>query len=169
MVVAAIPLGHRCAPELASPDNKGLLEHAALFQILHEGGGSPVHFLRLHHYVRFDAAMVVPVAVIELDKAHAAFGQAAGEKTIGGEGAVHALNAVCVADRARLLREIRKGRKARLHLERHLVLAEAGLHFGIVHPVRLVSGEGSDGVNYVPLHSAADARGVSQVKDGVPL
>ena len=75
VVVAAVALGHGGAPELAAPDDERVVEHAALLQVLNQGGGGLVHLARLHHDVALDAAVVVPVAVVELDEAHAALGQ----------------------------------------------------------------------------------------------
>ncbi len=47
VVVAAVALGHGRAAEFAAPDDERVVEHAALLQILDQGGGGPVGFLRL--------------------------------------------------------------------------------------------------------------------------
>ena len=38
VVVAAVALGHRRAAELAAPDHERVVEHAALLQVLDQGG-----------------------------------------------------------------------------------------------------------------------------------
>ena len=57
-----------------------------------------VDLLGLELDVVLDAAVVVPVAVVELDEAHAALGQAAGQQAVRGERAVGALGAVQLQD-----------------------------------------------------------------------
>src|SRR5262245_6271064 len=94
MVVAAVRLCHGRASEFAAPDHKSLVEQASLLQILYERGRGLVHFLRLHHDVPFDSAMVVPVAVIELNETHSAFSQPASEQAIGAEGTVEPFDAI---------------------------------------------------------------------------
>ena len=51
----------------------------------------------------FDVAMVVPAAVIELDKANPTLGKAARDKAVRGEGSVSRLGAVEVKNMLRLL------------------------------------------------------------------
>ena len=84
VVIAAGALGHGRAAEFAAPDDQRVVEHAALFQIGDQRGGRLVDFLGLELDVVFEIAVVVPVAVIELDEPHAAFGQAAGQQAVGG-------------------------------------------------------------------------------------
>src|SRR6266404_9990976 len=88
VVVAAIPLRHRCAAELAAPDDQRLIEHAAHLQIRNEGGGGLIDFGGDEFHLVFDAAVVVPVAVVELDEADAALGEATGEEAVARVGAV---------------------------------------------------------------------------------
>ena len=62
--------------------------------------------------------------MIQLDEAHAAFGQAAGQQAVRGEGAVAGLlHAVHFERLPRFLAEIGELRHAGLHLEGHFVLA----------------------------------------------
>src|SRR5439155_23101796 len=77
VVVAAVALGHGRTAELAAPDDQGFVEHAALSEVLDESGGALVHFRGAAADVVADAAMMVPVAMIELDEADATLGQAA--------------------------------------------------------------------------------------------
>src|SRR5437763_1842136 len=47
VVVAAVTLRHRRPPELPPPDDEGIVEHPALGQVLHQGGGGLVHLAGL--------------------------------------------------------------------------------------------------------------------------
>ena len=82
------------------------------------------------------AAVMVPALVVELDEAHAALGQPAGEQAVGGEGAGLA------APRGRRGRGRSSGSSrigdlghARLHAVGHLVLGDAGVDLGVAEVV----------------------------------
>jgi hypothetical protein len=87
-------LRHGRAPEFAGPDDEGVVENAALLQVGDQGHAGAVDFLGLQRDAVLDAAVVVPVLVVELDETHAALGQTAGEKAVRGEGSVARLAAV---------------------------------------------------------------------------
>ena len=76
--------------------------------------------------------MRVPAAHVELDEAHAAFGQAPREQAVRGEGAglLH-LGPVHLERGRVLVGEIDEFRHRHLHAIRHLVLREPRTHFGI--------------------------------------
>ena len=132
VVVAAGPLGHRRPAELAAPDDQGLVEHAALLEVLDQGGGAAVDLGGGPADVALEVAVVVPVAVIELDEPDAALGQAAGQQAVRGEGAVAPLGAVEVEDVLRLVRDVHQLGDARLHPEGRLVGADPGGDLGVV-------------------------------------
>src|SRR5579859_8113762 len=94
MVATVAALRHRCASELAAPNNQGVIKHAALFQVLDERGSGTVDLFGLERDPLLQAAVMIPIAMVELDEAHAALGQAAGEQTVRGEGAVAGLRAI---------------------------------------------------------------------------
>jgi hypothetical protein len=81
---------HRGAAELAAPDDERVLEQAARFEILHEGGLALVDlaadFLEVALEIFARAAVAVPVGVIQLDETRAALDEAAGEQAVAGEG-----------------------------------------------------------------------------------
>ena len=91
VVVAAVALGHRRPAELAAPDHQRLVEHAALLQVLDERGRSLVDLRGGPLDVLFDHAVMVPVAMVELDEPHAPLGQPPGQQAVGAERAVGAL------------------------------------------------------------------------------
>ena len=83
MVVAAsaslAPLEHGCAAEFSTPDDQGVLKHAALLEISEQGPGGAVSVFAADFHVFIKVTVVIPAAVLELDEAHAFFRKAAGE------------------------------------------------------------------------------------------
>lgn len=88
VVVATGALGHGSATEFTAPDDEGVVEEAALFQILDEGGGALVDILCAGLHTADDISVVVPSAVVELDKTNATLGHAAGHEAVRSEGAI---------------------------------------------------------------------------------
>jgi hypothetical protein len=88
VVIAPGALPHRRAAEFAAPEDERVVQHAACLQIADERRGRLVdrHRARLHAFL--DCVVVIPRAVVELDHAHAALGEAAREQAVGGEAAV---------------------------------------------------------------------------------
>ena len=142
MVVAAVALGHRRAAELAAPDDQRVVEHAALLQV---GDQRRRRADRLRSAIAgdvvLDVAVMVPVAVIELDEPHAALGQPPRQQAVRRERAVAAL--ACRTGRASASArsaDVHQLRHARLHAERHLVLADPRGDLGIVDDVVAAAG-----------------------------
>jgi hypothetical protein len=82
VVLADVALAVGRATEFAAPDDEGFVEEAALLEVGDEGGGSLIGFLAFLAEAAGQTAVVVPVAVAELDEADAAFGEAAGYKAL---------------------------------------------------------------------------------------
>ena len=123
-VGAALRVGRPA--ELAAPDDERLVEHAALLEILDQGGRRLVDVAGHLGQLVLQAAVVVPVAVVELHEAHAFLGEAAGQQGIAREGArgVH-VGPVALHDRLALSGEVHEFRDAGLHAVGHLGLADA--------------------------------------------
>ena len=91
MVAAVVGRGERAlrvrrAAELAAPDDERVVEHAALLEVDDQRGGGLIGFARTGWRMPSGrVAVVVPALVVELDEAHAALGQPAGEQAVGGE------------------------------------------------------------------------------------
>ena len=81
------PLAVGSTAKLTTPDDQGVIEHAALFEISHQSGRSLVGVLALGLEVLLELSMLVPAAVEELGETHATLRHAAGDQTIVGEGA----------------------------------------------------------------------------------
>src|SRR5262245_2616263 len=89
MVAPVIGLGQLAlaidrATEFPAPDDKCIVKHAALFQILNERRRRLISAPALKRQVTRQVAVLIPSAVIELDEANSAFGKTAREQTVGG-------------------------------------------------------------------------------------
>ena len=84
-------LSHRLAPELAAPDDEGLFEETALFEVREEPCDRTVDLWAVNGEVLFDAVvgvpglLLVPAAVIDLDEAHVAFNESASDEALASE------------------------------------------------------------------------------------
>src|SRR5215471_2395167 len=90
MVVASIIVGRKLslainrAPEFAGPNHQGVVQEAALFQILHKRGGGLIRRQRSLTDALRQSIVMIPIAVIELDKSDIAFRESARKQAIGG-------------------------------------------------------------------------------------
>ena len=73
VVITATALRHGRASEFPAPDDKGLVEHSALFEVSQECGGGLIHSFCHTSDGIFDTSVVIPASMIELNEAHAAF------------------------------------------------------------------------------------------------
>src|SRR5258706_1782796 len=83
MVIATIALRHGSATKFTSPNDQRIFQHAAGLEVLQQSSGAPVNQTGRSGDSIFDAAMVVPAAMVKLDEAHAAFRQPPPQQTVG--------------------------------------------------------------------------------------
>ncbi len=119
----------RRAAELAPPDDQGIIEHAALFEVGQEGGDRPVALVRQLAMTGRQVVVMIPrlaVSVPELNEADAAFQEAPGGQELP------RLNArpVHLADRSRLLADVKGIAGFRLHAVRQLERLNARFELG---------------------------------------
>ena len=85
---AVADFAHGSAAEFSTPDDDGVFEESALFQVENKGGGGLVDLFadlwEMFVEVLGGAAVMVPVRVIELYKADPALDEATGEETVVG-------------------------------------------------------------------------------------
>jgi len=105
-----------------------------------------------------EAAVVVPVAVVELDETHAALGETAGDETVAGEGAglVH-IGAVAVDGGGGFAGEVHELGHAGLHPIGHLELADARLDLRVAAGGELLAIQVGDAVEHEAAALARDA------------
>src|SRR5262245_9908636 len=70
------------APEFTSPDDQGVVEHSPLFQVFHQAGTGLIGVATLLADALGQVVMLIPPAMIQLNKANIAFGHSTREKTI---------------------------------------------------------------------------------------
>ena len=160
-------MGVRGATELAAPDDEGVVEHAALFEVLDQRSRGLVDISGHLGQLILQAAMVIPVAVVELDEAHTFLGETTGEQGIAGEGARSIyFRTVTFHDRLTFAREVHEFRDTGLHAVGHLSLADARGDLGVAR------GGEVESVKFVRAFEeglallAREAFGVAQIKHG---
>src|SRR5438093_11493426 len=89
-----IALDHGGAAKFTAPNDEGIVEQTALFEVLDERGAGLVGEAGLDIKATVDFAMMVPAFVEELDETHAAFDEAAGEQAVHREGRFARLHAI---------------------------------------------------------------------------
>ena len=139
MVIAAIgALGAWGATEFGGEDHEGVFEEAALGEVLEEAGDGLVDGEGEFGVIGFEGGVGVPgagaaAAVLDLDEANAAFGEASGGEELGAEFAgVRQVHAVEGLGLRRFLREIENLWDGELHAGGEFVGGDAGGEGGIV-------------------------------------
>ena len=139
MVIAA-PLGtivkgtldEGRASELAGPNDEGVFEKAAGFEVTDQGGGRLVGITTLVVELGGERTMLVPSGVHELDKARSAFDETASEETVAGKGAgLVDTGAVLLECGFAFAGNVGELGHAGLHTVSHLVLRDARGDFGV--------------------------------------
>ena len=156
--VVDIALDERSAAKLSAPDDEGVIEEAALFEILHEGGGRLVGVAALIIELGGEGSMLIPPCVHELDKTGSSFDEATGEEAIPGEAAGFVdLWAVEIEDGFGLAGDVRQLRDGSLHAIGHLVLCDAGLNLGVADLRVFFLIQGGDAIEHVSSLGGVDA------------
>ncbi len=125
------------ASEFAAPEDEGVLEEAALFEVGHEGGDGAVDLGGVAADVGFDVVVVIPGlagAVPELDHADAAFEEASGDEGLAAVDVV----AVHLADVGWFAGDVEGVGGLQLHAEGQFEGFEAGFEAGVAEAGALV-------------------------------
>jgi len=129
---SAFPLEHGGAAKFSAPDDKGVFEKAALFEVGEEGPGRFVGVTCADVHVFIEAAVVVPATVIELHKAGAFFNEAAGEKAVGGIRTIAGSGAIHLQGFLGFAGEVGEFGNGGLHAEGHFIGADASGNLRVV-------------------------------------
>ena len=161
-----VALGVGCTAEFTAPNDERFVEEAALFEVFDEGGAGLIDIHRQAREVFVERAMVVPVAMVELDETHTAFGEAAGDETVAGEGAglVHS-GAVALESGGGFAGEVHEFRHTALHAVGHLELADPRLDLGVAAYRELLAVEVGDAVEHEAAAFAGEAGWIVEVED----
>jgi len=162
--VVEVSLDEGGSPEFTAPDDEGIVEQAASFEVEDEGSGGLVRVAALAVEFGGDRVVLVPSGVHELDAADTAFDEASGHEAVVGEGAWGAdIGSVFAEDGFGFAGEVGEFGDGGLHLEGHLVLGDAGGDLGITPGVEVVLVERGEVVEHVAASGPADAVGVGEV------
>ena len=171
MVVTAdgafVALRHRRAAKLAGPHDERVIEHPALLEIGNERGAGLVDLLGAERQLLLQQTVVIPIAVVELDKTYAALRETAREQAVRGKRTVARRAAVECQGARVLAAQIRQLGHARLHLERHLILRDAGRDLGVVHEGVVLAVQRRDRLHVGTLLRTRNAAGIGEVVHGV--
>src|SRR5262245_56464775 len=110
---------------------------------------------------------MVPVAMVELNEADIALGEAASEQTVVGERRLAGLRAVHLQHLARLAADVHQFGDAGLHPVGHLILADPRGDLGVAESAELKLIEIVNAVEQFPTSLAVDAGRVGDVEDRV--
>ena len=158
------------ATELAAPDDEGVLEHAALLEVLDERRAGLIDVATLAGHAAGHVGMMVPVVVVDLGEADAALGQATRHEHAVGEAAgLPRLLAIQLEGVLGLAGQIGQFRHACLHAEGHFVLLDARVRLGIAHLAVVDLVERLHAVEHAPAHAVVDTGRVVDEEDGVAL
>src|SRR5262245_34620038 len=102
--------------EFAAPDDQGIVQHAAFFEVGNEGKAGLVNVFALTANATWQTTVVIPSWMIKLDETDIPFSKATGQKAIGGERAGFAcFFTIQVKNRGRLVRDVHDFRNGGLH------------------------------------------------------
>lgn len=165
MVVSAIvsALHHRRTPELATPDDEGVIQHSALLQVFHQGRRCLVGILAIHLEVADKVAVLVPGFVEELHKADSAFQQSTSEQTIIRE-RLSRSGTIKIKSLLALVGEIHQLWCARLHPIGHFKGVDARGNFRIADRIQPQLVERVNRVERISLRLRIDAHGVREIQ-----
>src|SRR5207237_1146982 len=85
VVTAKFSLAIHCAAKFTTPDNKSFVEQSALLKIEQQPFAGLVHIATLQRQVAWQIAVMIPLAMEQLDDPHAAFNKPPRQQSAGGE------------------------------------------------------------------------------------
>ena len=103
---SSFALVHGGTAKFASPDDQGIIQHAALLQVLHQGIGRFVRQSTTDVHVSYEVTVVIPATMIKVDKSYTPFGEASGEQAISCIGPVTRQRSIHINYYLRFVREI---------------------------------------------------------------
>jgi hypothetical protein len=107
--------------------------------------------------------------MVQLDKANAAFCQAACQNAVAGKRAIPRLTTIQVQCFLGLIARIHQLRNTRLHLKRQLKLRDSRRDFRVMHDRVLLAIERIDRIDVRPLLLATDTRWIAEIENRIPL
>lgn len=158
-----IVFNHWRSPKLATPDDEGGIEQAALFEIVDECGRRLIRFFAVAGVVADESGVSVPAFVIDVDESYAALDHAPREEAGAREGRLVWFASVRVKSGFGFAFQIHQFRGAGLKAERHLVCIEPRLNLGIANALEARLIQRRHHLERVSLRLPVDALGRADV------
>ena len=146
------------ATEFPAPDHEGVVEQSPISQISDQCRGCLVRKAGLFADGVGQIAVVIPIAVEQLDEANVPFGQPPGQEAIVGERGFARLRAIHFQDFIGFLGDVHQFGDAGLHAISHFVSLDPGRDFRIADRVKLNLVQLPDAIEQLPPGRLADAR-----------
>lgn len=172
LAVGGAALTEGSAAEFAAPDDQGVFEQAALFEVFDEGSDGFVgggHFFgeTVGDAIVGSGAVEVPSPIEQVNKACALFDQAAGEKAVVGKGRFAGFGAVSFERFRIFLRDVHDAGDAGLHPVGEFVLSDAGEGLGMGELCGLKFIEFAEGIEGAAAEGTAHSWRVGDEEDGI--
>ena len=157
-------------PEFSTPDNKGVVEHSSLFQVVDQGVARPINVPALRRHSPIHIPVVIPVVMIDLYETNIPLGQPAShERDVREAPGFPCVFSVEFEGALWFSAQVGQFRHAGLHPRSHLILLDPGKRLGIskffigqlVHLVDPLDGALANNVRY--------AGWVVYIEDGISL
>ena len=149
---------HGSASEFAAPNDESIFEQSASFEVEYECSGGLIDFAAdgVESGVEVSAfsAVMVPVGVVQLDKANAAFDHAACQQAVGGEGRLSWDCSVEIECTFAFGAEVREFRGGGLHGEGRFAGFDSSANFGVTYVLHTDGVELTDGAGEISLSFA---------------
>ncbi len=176
-------LAQRRPAEFASPKHHGVIQHAALFEILDQHRNRLIDGRRVEGDFLVEAAVLIPGGMNDVHETHAAFDQSTREHAIPREGVhgvllrqgtppislgVLAADAILLEQLRVFIREIDQLRRGQLHARRQFVAGNAAGNLRVAH--FLVTGfiQIAQGLQPLPLQMLRNALRSLEIQDRLP-
>ena len=154
-------LAHRRAAEFTAPDDDGVIEQATLFEVFHECGARLIDVFAFKRHVLLQilgrAAVVIPIRVVELHKAHTTLDEATCEQAVPRKaGLLRIFDAVKVERGLRFAAGVHQVRRAGLHAEGHFISVDASADLLIARFDEALHVQLTHGIHHLALLRGAD-------------
>ena len=176
MMITAVIIGRQLAlriigaAEFSTPDHQGILEEPALLEIGDEGCAGLIRIVALLWECPDEAAVLVPAAMVELDKADTPLGQPAGKQAIRREfSRLLTLGPIKIEDVLRLLADVGGFRYGHLHSEGHFVLCDSRQRFGITKLSVRLAVKLFQGIEHLSSLLPRNTFGIGRIQDWITL
>ena len=168
VVAGKFSLAVRSSSEFAAPDDEGVVEEAAHFEVFDEGRGGLIGVLALTAKLFRQREVLVPAHVKELDEADVALGEASGHEAVVSVGSARLdVGSIHIENVLRFVGNVGEFGDRGLHAVSELVAFDAGGDLGVGEFVELLFIEFGEVVEHFAACFSAETFRVREIEDGV--